>query len=226
MSGGKSVDCAIFLTGWEESDTVAFGALAITGKQAIVLILAIRPLLAKQSGRFCLVVAIALSVFIMLPFPRVFGAEPLFTIKSYEFCRDVVDNAPLQPYENPTQIRKREKLWIWLELSVTQQGRRFLTNLGKFPVYVIWGKDDWLIGKATDVGITPEQWEANERGILWKSKNSSDSTFTWRTHAVREILSPGEYYVSILDANRKSVTTLDDTATPCRPEMQLIDVEK
>jgi hypothetical protein len=162
----------------------------------------------------------------MLPSSFAIGAEPLFSVKSYEFCRDVVDNVPRGPYENPTQIRKKEKLWIWLEISVNQQGHRFLKKLGKFPVYVTWGKDGWLIGKAIDVGITPEQWEANEQGIHWKSKNSPDSTFTWRTHAVRETLVSGEYYISILDANHKSVTTLDDTATSCRPKIQLIDVEK
>ena len=83
-----------------------------------------------------------------------------------------------------------------------------------------------MIGKTIDIGITPEQWEANEQGINWKSKSSPDSTFTWRTHAVRETIAPGEYYVSILDANRKSVTTLDDTTECCRPTIQLIDVQR
>jgi hypothetical protein len=170
--------------------------------------------------------AIVLAVFIMLPFSCAIGAEPLFSIKSYQFCRDVVDNTPRLPYENPTQIGKKEKLWIWLEISVTPQGHRFLRNLSKFPVYVIWGKDDWLIGKTIDIGITPEQWQANEQGIYWKSKNSPDSTFTWRTHAVRETLASGEYYISILDANRRPVTTLDDTAASCRPNIELIDAEK
>jgi hypothetical protein len=162
----------------------------------------------------------------MLPFSCAIGAEPLFSIKSYQFCREVVDNVPRRPYENPTEVRKKEKLWIWLEISVSPQGHRFLRNLSKFPVYVIWGKDDWLIGKTIDIGITPEQWETNEQGIYWKSKNSPDSTFTWRTHAVRETLASGEYYVSILDANHRSVTTLDDTAASCRPNIELIDAEK
>ena len=162
----------------------------------------------------------------ILPFSCPVAAEPLFSVKSYEFCRDVVNNVPQRPYENPTEIRKNEKLWIWLEISVSPQGHRFLRNLSKFPVYVAWGKDGWLIGKNIDIGITPEQWEANEQGINWKSKSSPDSTFTWRTHAVREAIVPGEYYVSILDANRKSVTTLDDTTECCKPTIQLIDVQR
>jgi hypothetical protein len=160
------------------------------------------------------------------PFSCAIAAEPLFSIKSYEFCRDVVNNVPRRPYENPDQIKKNEKLWIWLEISVSRQGHRFLKNLSKFPVYVVWGKDGWLIGKTIDIGITPEQWETNEQGINWKSKSSPDSTFTWRTHAVREIIAPGEYYVSILDANHKSVTALDDTTAPCRPKIQLIGVQR
>ena len=83
-----------------------------------------------------------------------------------------------------------------------------------------------MICKTIDIGITPEQWEANEQGINWKSKSSPDSTFTWRTDAVRETFVPGEYYVSILDANRKPVTTLDDTTAWCRPTIKLINVQR
>jgi hypothetical protein len=162
----------------------------------------------------------------MLPSSRAIGAEPLFSIKSYKFCRDVVDNLPCRPYENPTQISKKEKLWIWLEISINQSGFRFLRNMRKFPIYVTWGKDGWLVGKAMDVGITREQWEANEQEIHRKSKNSPDSTFTWRTHAVRELLVSGEYYISILDANHEPVTTLDDTTVCCRPKIRLIEVIK
>lgn len=185
----------------------------------------IRLLPLKSYGRVCRVIVIPL-VFSVILFPLSLGAEPLFNVKAFQFCRNVVDNVPLRPYENPTRIEKNESLWIWLEITVNEQGYRFLKNLGKLPIYVTWGKDGWLIGKAVDIGITPGQWESNEQGIFWKSKNSSDSTFTWRTHAVRETLKTGEYYVSVLDANRRPVTTLDDTVNSFKPKIQLTDVKK
>ncbi len=199
----------------------------ISEKQALVPVRPIRPSLTKRASGLFPIVVIVLSVFITLPFScAVGGEESLFSVKSYEFCRDVVNNVPLRPYENPAQFRKEEALWIWLEIAVNPNGYRFLKSLRKFPVYVTWGKDGWLIGKAVDVGITPEQWDANEQGIRWKSKNSRDATFTWRTNAVRKTIVSAEYYVSVLDANRKPVTTLEDTAVSFRPKIQVIYGEK
>lgn len=153
-------------------------------------------------------------------------ADSLFVVKQYRFCRNVANLVPVGPYENPTDIENDESLWIWMEISVNQNGYLFLRRLGKLPVYVTWGKDGWLAGKTIDIGITRAQWETNRQQIAWRMETSTDSTFTWRTYAVRESLATGEYYVSVLDANREPVTTSNDAISSFRPKITLKAVRR
>lgn len=183
-------------------------------------------LMLKYFFRTGLIIAVLISLSIELSFPYNLRAEPLFSVKQHKFCRNIADLAPIDPYNNPTDIKKNESLWIWMEISINAKGYRFLEHLGKFPVYIAWGRDSRLVGKKIDIGITPEQWEINKQAITWKFNNSMGSSFTWRTYAVRESLTAGEYYVSVLDANRKPVTDSDDTVNSFRPRIKVNAVQK
>lgn len=177
------------------------------------------------SHRACLFVVSAI-VLALLFSPDAVNADALFTVKEYSYCGNVKDLVPVDPYENPAEIRKGNPLWIWMEIDINRYGYAYLKRFGKFPVHAAWGKDGRLIGRLIDVGINSEQWEKNKHQIDSEFKSSADSTFRWRTRAARDILAGGEYYISILDANRKAVTASDDDVMPFRPKITLQVLEK
>ncbi|OPY69249.1 MAG: hypothetical protein A4E63_01852 [Syntrophorhabdus sp. PtaU1.Bin050] len=168
-----------------------------------------------------LVLIITVATFVVWPFTCI--SDTLFKVSDYSFCKHTVNNQPIGSYDDSSSIDVRvgEELCLWLEIYVTRMGLIYLQSHHSLPVYAIWGKDGWLNGGMHDIGIKPENWIKQQDGILTKSRKSNDSGFTWRTRTKKKIISSGKYYVSILDANRKSVSEGEDGINVCRPGIQI-----
>ena len=144
----------------------------------------------------------------------------MVSVVQYTYCLSISDLAPVNPVTDPAKLRTGEKLNIWLEIRVNPSGLRYLRALGKLPIIVRWGRNGWLTDPEIDIGITPEAWMASEKGINWKAGQGSGS-FVWRTHANKAAAVDGRYKVSVLDANKNVITTIDSPTTPFRPEISV-----
>lgn len=145
-------------------------------------------------------------------------ADSLVSIARYSFCRKVVNLEAADVVSDPAQLKPGESLHLWLEIQINRTGLKYLRSIGKLPVYVRWGRDGWLTDPQLDIGITSDAWSTNQNGINWKAKQSG-GTVTWRTHTNKIAPINGRYYASILDANKKVITSVELPAMPFRPEI-------
>lgn len=148
-------------------------------------------------------------------------ADSLVSISRHTFCRKVVNLEAADVVSDPAQLKPGESLHLWLEIQINRAGLKYLRAIGKLPVYVRWGRDGWLTDPPFDIGISSDAWNANENGIILKASQGSGA-FTWRTHTNKIASVNGRYYVSILDANKKVITSIDLPAMPTRPEITVI----
>lgn len=147
-------------------------------------------------------------------------ADPLFEVVQHSFCRQVTNHEPVFEHDNPTMLQTKDHLFFWMEIKITRHGFRYLKAFKRLPILVAWGRDGKLIGKPIDIGITEDSWNQHRDAIAWKLNSSDDDRFSWRTHTNRPIPVPaGTYYVSIIDANRMSVSASGNPDEPARPEL-------
>lgn len=145
-------------------------------------------------------------------------AESMVSVVSYSFARRIENLEPRDPVRDPAILKPGENLHLWLEIQVNHAGLKYLRALGKLPVYIRWGRDGWLTDPPHDIGIAPDAWDSRQNGINWKARQGG-GTFTWRTNANKATPINGRYYVTVLDANRRVVTTIDLPSEPFRPEI-------
>ena len=153
-----------------------------------------------------------------LVFSESLWADSMVSVARYSFCRNVINLEPSEIISDPAQLKRGESLHLWLEIQINRGGLKYLRALGKLPVYVRWGRDGWLTDPPLDIGIAPTAWSGNEKGVNWKASQGS-GTFTWRTHTNKMAPINGRYYASILDANKKVITTVEFPSEPFRPEI-------
>lgn len=147
-------------------------------------------------------------------------AETMVSVVRHAFCTGIVNLEPAGAVSEPAQLKPGERLHLWLEIQINKAGLKYLRALGKLPVYVRWGRDGWLTDPAVDIGIVREAWEEKQKGIGWKASQGGGA-FMWRTHTDKATPVNGRYYASLLDANRKLITTIGFPAEPFRPEISV-----
>lgn len=160
-------------------------------------------------------VAIILSCVI---FSASLRAEPMVSVARHSFCADISNLDPVTRLGDRATLRRGESLHLWLEIEINRAGLKYLRALGKLPVYVRWGRDGWLTDPPLDIGISHAAWDSNQDGITWKARGGG-GVFRWRTYAKKASPINGIYYASILDANKKVITTIEFPAVPFRPEI-------
>ena len=161
-----------------------------------------------------------LIVFAEVTTPGKVAAEAMVTVLDFAFCKKVVDLMPVEPIVDPAVLKAGEKLHLWLDIQINSTGMRYLRSIGKLPVYLRWGRDGWLTDPPLDVGIGADVWETQKDAILWKA-GQSRNTFTWRAYTHKSALAAGNYYVSILDANRKVIASAALPVGGFRPQINI-----
>ncbi len=146
--------------------------------------------------------------------------EAMISIVRYAFCEQVSNLNALGEFADPAELGSGQHLNLWLEIRVNRQGVKHLNALKKLPIYARWGRNGWLTDPPLDIGIPTSVWEEKKDDIM--SKIQSDGTFAWRTFTNKAAAIDGRYYVSILDANMKVVTSLDMPTTAFRPGISVI----
>lgn len=163
-------------------------------------------------------IRIGLALLCGLLFAPTLHAETMVSVVRHAFCTGIVNLEPAGAVNDPARLKTGERLHLWLEIRINKAGLKYLRALGKLPVYVRWGRDGWLTDPAVDIGIGEGAWEEQRKGIGWKASQGGGA-FTWRTHTDKATPINGRYYASILDANRKIITTIEFPAEAFRPEI-------
>jgi hypothetical protein len=146
-----------------------------------------------------------------------------FEVMDWCFCRSVDEDSrtPIHCLSDPTEARGNEKLYLWMRISVNENGIRYLRGLHKMPVYHAWGRNGWIEGRVIDIGITRHDW-ASRGSDIENEIGLRNGSFDWRTYSQKvEYIYDGEHYVSVLDAERRSVVLTRDRYTAFRPSIHV-----
>ncbi len=98
-----------------------------------------------------------------------------------------------------------------------------LKSRGQMPIYHAWGSENGICD-ILDIGITKESW--TEHGNAIRNQVAKRGFFFWRTQSFKRNLKEGNWYVSVLDANKKPVPKFASGTEPCRPEIVIRLLEK
>lgn len=142
-----------------------------------------------------------------------------FQVVDWCFCKEIrfLDKSPVDCLSEAHEIRNGDKLYLWMNVVVNRNGVTYLKKYKRLPIYHAWGVGGVVRGKVLDVGIDPGEFKINSSliGVELKLKNGS---FDWRTYSERSaFFFDGEYFVSVLDANKKKVFSSDNTMSVFKP---------
>ncbi len=151
------------------------------------------------------------------------GDSRHFEVQEWCFCRsiDINNKMPLDPLSDPAEATGKERLFLWMRISVNENGIRYLRGYKKLPIYNIWGRNGWIEGSEINIGITTQNWNNGNRDIENEIKLRNGS-FDWRTFSEKvEYVYDGEHYVSVLDAERRAVVLCKDRYNAFRPTINV-----
>ncbi|MDI7259234.1 MAG: DUF2914 domain-containing protein [Thermodesulfobacteriota bacterium] len=143
-------------------------------------------------------------------------AQPLFEVEREAFCREVRDHEPVDSLSGFAKIRKGGGLFLWMEIKAGERALTMLEAKGEMPVYHAWASGVGITDMI-NIGITKERWLEQADAI--RSEVKKRGFFTWRTQSFKRNFREGDWYVSVLDANKRTVKKTGSGAEAFRPEI-------
>jgi hypothetical protein len=146
-----------------------------------------------------------------------------FEVIDWCFCRSININGPtpIDCLSDPSDAKGNEKLYLWMKVTVNENGVRYLRGLDKLPIYHAWGRNGWIEGSTINIGISTQDWNNKKDGIETEIR-LRNGTFDWRTYSEKvEYIYDGEHYVSVLDADRRPVVLSKDKYNAFRPKIHI-----
>jgi len=143
-------------------------------------------------------------------------AQPLFEVEREFFCRSIQDREPISPFSGVAEIRKGERVFLWMEIRAGKRALTMLEGKGQMSIYHAWASE-FGVTDVMDIGITKERWLEQVSAI--RNEFKKRDFFTWRSQSSKHNLKEGRWYVSILDANRRSVRKSGSGQEAFRPEI-------
>ena len=166
----------------------------------------------------------ATCVLFLLVTPLLSGADNRhFEVQDWCFCRstDTINKTPTNCLADPAEAKGKEKLFLWMRISVNENGIRYLHGLKKLPIYHAWGRNGWLEGKVIDIGIKNQDWK-NSQSKIDQEIDLRKGSFDWRTFSEKiGYIYDGEHYVSVMDAERRSVVLSQDKYNAFKPSIRI-----
>lgn len=151
------------------------------------------------------------------------NAQPLFEVQRESFCKGVHDHEPIDPFSGIIEIKEGEAVFLWMEIAAGERALTMLEARKQMPVYHAWASEKWVTDMI-DIGITKERWTEQANAI--KSEFKKRGFFTWRTQSMKRNFKEGRWYVSILDANKRSVRKVASGQEAFRPELVIRFINK
>jgi hypothetical protein len=140
----------------------------------------------------------------------------LFEVERESFCRGIKEHEPVDTFSGVAEIKKGESVFLWIEIRAGERALTMLEAKGQMPIYHAWASDVGVTD-VIDIGITKERWLEQAEAIRNEFKNRG--FFTWRTQSLKRNFKEGRWYVSILDANKRSVRKTGSGTEAFRPEI-------
>lgn len=151
------------------------------------------------------------------------NAQPLFEVEQESFCKEVQGHRPINSFSGVAEIKKREGIFLWMQIRGGQRALTMLQSKGQMPIYHAWGSESGIC-EILNMGITKENWTEHADAI--KNQVKKRGVFSWRTQSFKRNLKEGNWYVSVLDANKKPIPKFGSGTEPCRPEIVIRVIEK
>ena len=167
-------------------------------------------------GRISSSSAFALIVFGLSFFTNLSIAQPLFEVEREALCREVRDHEPQTLFSGVAEIRKGEGLFLWMEIKAGERALIMLEAKGEMPLYHAWASEIGVID-LINIGMTKEKWLEQADAI--RSEVKKRGFFTWRTQSFKRNFREGDWYVSVLGANKRTVKKTGSGTEVFRPEI-------
>lgn len=146
------------------------------------------------------------------------NAQTLFEVEKESFCREVINNKPVNVLSGIAQIKRGDGIFFWIEIRAEKRALRMLETKCEFPIFHAWASKIGVID-IINVGIKKDAWIKNREIIRTELK--ARGIFTWRTQSFKRNFQEGIYYVSILDANKRPVRKTGAGNEVLRPEINI-----
>lgn len=155
--------------------------------------------------------------------PKIYADSRHFEVVDWCFCRsiNVNEKTPVDCLSDPADAKGYENLYLWMKVTVNENGIRYLRGFNKLPIYHAWGRNGWIEGSTLNIGISNQDWKNKEYKIETEIK-LRNGTFDWRTYSEKAAyIYDGKHYVSILDAERRPIVLSKDKYTAFRPSIHV-----
>lgn len=145
-------------------------------------------------------------------------SQPLFEVQRAAFCKEVKEHEPVDTYGESAEIRRGEKVFLWMDIKVDRRGLRMLEAKGEMTIYHGWAFRGQIV-ELIRIGITRADWQKKQEAL--RSEVRRKGFFRWRTKSSRKGLKEGLWSVSILDANRHAVREESAGSDAYRPQIEI-----
>lgn len=168
---------------------------------------------------------IIFSVAFWIALPSAVHAESVFfEIESWCFAKEIDFNArqPKECLSDPTEAKGTEKLFLWMNVNISEMGLKYLRRYSHLPIIHVWGRNGWIEGSEIDIGLKSSEWRSN-RNSYESEYTMRGSYFNWRTWSEKaEYIYDGEHFVSVIDSEHEAAVLSKDRYRPCRPSLHIV----
>lgn len=144
----------------------------------------------------------------------------LLYVEDFKFCQDVAQHQPVGILGDSARLKEGERLYVWFKMRGDERALKVLETWQRLPIYYTWTPEGGINTGLVDIGIKTNNWSEHLERL--KGQCRENGYFTWRTYGYSRHLHEGQWYISILDINKKIIHEIPPPANlVCRPKIEL-----